>query len=336
MGCLIPIILNLVLFLAIVVITLSMFHSVVSLFAAEKEAKAMDPAAAFPAEFFYLYREAEQEFFLPWALLAAIHYIQTDYASSGGLLNGYSDAFNLPDNIWYTYMTSRDEYFRQKNGGTEDPYYPNRSYVGDIVFTVATYMEDVNYMDDAELTEKLNGITNDSKKSEDIKFYFWLFSRLYGRPGWPLPDEYGVEYITSEFGSREDPFGGGSTEDHSGVDIAAPEGEAIYAFADGEVVSVSEDAGDYGTLIIIEHPLYTRKDGEVKTIRTYYAHSQRLFVKEGQKVVGGQKIAEVGMIGRATGYHLHFEVRIKPSIFSGWQPVDPMLYLIPPEEVMNT
>lgn len=299
----------------------------------------MDPNVAFPAEFFPYYREAEEEFYVPWALTAAIHYVQTDFASSGNFFNGYSDAFDLPDMIWYSNRISREEYFRVKNGGAagddEDDKYipiePYRSNIGDIIFTVANYLKEVNYFNDKELDAALTGITSSNKKNEDIKRYFWLFGSLFGRPGWPVPDSYGVDCITAFFGVRNDPFGGGGTEDHSGVDIAAPEGEAVYAFADGVVVDVIENAGDYGTLIVIEHPNYIRKDGVKQTIRTYYAHSQRLFVTWDDKVVGGQKIAEVGMLGRSTGFHLHFEVRMKPNIFSGWQPVDPMLYLLPPE-----
>lgn len=324
-------------FLIVVIIFAGFFNSAVNLFSLEREAKSLDPEIAFPQEFFYLYREADQEFRAPWALIAGTHYIQTDFASSGNLLNGYTDAFNLPNNIWYRYQISKREYWRIKNGANEDdedyePIPPIRSRIDDIIYTIGNYFESVNIANDRELNVKINVITDDRKKTEDIKFYYWLFDKMYGRPGWPVDDYYDTTFITSEFGNRKNPTGEGS-DFHTGIDIAPPEGESIFAFADGKVISANENAGNYGTLIILEHKNYKRKDGKIETIRTYYAHSRRLFVENGQKVVGGQKIAEIGNEGRSTGPHLHFEVRIKPGIFSSWEPVEPRDYLITPEEV---
>lgn len=124
-----------------------------------------------------------------------------------------------------------------------------------------------------------------------------------GKPGkfiWPVE---GV--VTSKFGSR---WG----KNHSGIDIGAPEGTPIYASAAGKVVFVGEKSG-YGLLIIISH-----SDG---TSFTIYAHNSKNLVKEHADVRQGEKIALVGQTGRATGPHLHFEIRIESKA------VDPLQYL---------
>lgn len=99
-------------------------------------------------------------------------------------------------------------------------------------------------------------------------------------------------FITSRFGAR---WG----RQHEGIDIAAKVGDPIYA-ADGGVVSFAGVEGGYGKLVKINH-------GNKYT--TYYGHCKEILVKKGQKVYKGQKIALVGMTGRTTGPHLHFEIR---------------------------
>ncbi len=113
--------------------------------------------------------------------------------------------------------------------------------------------------------------------------------------------------ISSKFGNRFHPIDKKS-KFHSGVDIAAPRGTPISAAADG-IVRFSGRRGGYGNMVIIEHA-----DGS----KTRYGHAQRLMVKEGQKVFAGDQIATVGSTGKATGPHLHFEIR------EGKIPIDPM------------
>lgn len=105
--------------------------------------------------------------------------------------------------------------------------------------------------------------------------------------------------ITSRYGSRSSPGGVGSTN-HKGLDIAAPNGTSIYAAADG-TVEFSGYKGSLGNLVIINHG---------NGIKTYYAHCSSLKVSSGQKVSAGTNIATVGKTGTATGYHLHFEIRV--------------------------
>ncbi|EMS87282.1 LysM peptidoglycan-binding domain-containing M23 family metallopeptidase [Leptospira noguchii] len=136
--------------------------------------------------------------------------------------------------------------------------------------------------------------------------------KLWFIPGKGLPKEersffYGVAFyrplgdegiISSRFGKRKDPFTRKETF-HGGLDMAAEEGTPVYASADGEV-SFSNKKGGYGNLIILDHKL---------GYETLYGHLSSISVRPGEKVRKGQKIGEVGQTGRATGNHLHFEVR---------------------------
>ena len=105
--------------------------------------------------------------------------------------------------------------------------------------------------------------------------------------------------ITSRFGRRSSPGGIGSTN-HKGLDIAAPNGTTIHATSGG-TVEFSGYKGSLGKLIIINHG---------NGVKTYYAHCSKLYVSTGKKVDAGANIAAVGKTGSATGYHLHFEVRL--------------------------
>ena len=104
--------------------------------------------------------------------------------------------------------------------------------------------------------------------------------------------------ISSKYGIRETATGN-VPKNHTGTDIAANLGSKIKSSTDGEVVLSSEE-GDYGKHLKIQL-------GEVSIV---YAHCNNLYVKQGDKVVQGQEIAEVGSTGNSTGPHLHFEIRV--------------------------
>jgi murein DD-endopeptidase MepM/ murein hydrolase activator NlpD len=99
--------------------------------------------------------------------------------------------------------------------------------------------------------------------------------------------------ISSGFGSR-------GKRRHLGVDMRSPKGSPIYA-ADGGVVTSSSYQGSYGNLIVLNHG---------SGLETYYAHCDTRLVSVGDIVAQGQQIGTVGISGNATGYHLHFEVRV--------------------------
>lgn len=118
--------------------------------------------------------------------------------------------------------------------------------------------------------------------------------------------------ITSSFGQREDPItGNGEGEFHPGIDISAPIGTPVRATADGVVRSARMENG-YGREVVLDNG---------HGVETCYGHMSGFAVMAGQTVVRGQVIGYVGMSGRTTGPHLHYEVRIRNA------PVNPHKYL---------
>lgn len=133
---------------------------------------------------------------------------------------------------------------------------------------------------------------------------------------WPLSPK---GTVTSRFGPRRSPTTGASSN-HGGIDIANPRSSPgnILAAADGTVVRCGPGKG-WGTIIMIEH-----RDAQGRLVATTgYAHWSESYVKVGQKVAAGQKIAKEGNEGVGTGNHLHFEMHKGPFK----NPIDPLPYL---------
>jgi murein DD-endopeptidase MepM/ murein hydrolase activator NlpD len=122
---------------------------------------------------------------------------------------------------------------------------------------------------------------------------------------WPA---YG--WLSSRLGWRRDPLNGGS-DYHSGLDIAAERGRPVYATAAGTVVRAGRQ-GNYGNLLTLDHGF---------GIRTRYGHLMDFTVSAGDEVQRGDIIGHVGNTGRATGYHLHYEVMANGAL------VDPLQLL---------
>ncbi len=93
--------------------------------------------------------------------------------------------------------------------------------------------------------------------------------------------------------------------------MAARKGTIVRAAEAGKVIHAGR-LGAYGNVVILKH---------TGNYRSVYAHARKLHVRKGQFVERSQKIAEVGMTGRTTGPHLHFEIRRRDV------PKDPLLYL---------
>jgi murein DD-endopeptidase MepM/ murein hydrolase activator NlpD len=123
---------------------------------------------------------------------------------------------------------------------------------------------------------------------------------------WPV-----MGWVTSGFGFRTNPFTG-LTQMHEGLDIANRVGTPIIAPASGIVSDTGNDTA-YGKLLVIFH-------GFGMTSR--YGHLSKVLVKVGQRVKRGDKIAEVGMTGKTTGPHLHYEVKVNGIS------VNPMRYIL--------
>jgi murein DD-endopeptidase MepM/ murein hydrolase activator NlpD len=107
-------------------------------------------------------------------------------------------------------------------------------------------------------------------------------------------------WLTSRFGTRTSPFTN-QKQFHAGIDIAGERGTDIVAPAQGKVV-FSGSRGPLGKSVIIDHGY---------GVRTQYGHSDDLYVKTGEIVQRGQRIAALGNSGRSTGPHLHYVVEVK-------------------------
>lgn len=121
-----------------------------------------------------------------------------------------------------------------------------------------------------------------------------------------------LNFIWPVEGSRTDLFKEAEERRHQGIDIASPRGTPIKASGAGRVIYSGNTIKGYGNLIIVRHS---------KEWATVYAHNQQNLVEEGAQVERGQIIGKVGQTGRASGPHVHFELR------KNNQAVNPMLYL---------
>ncbi len=96
---------------------------------------------------------------------------------------------------------------------------------------------------------------------------------------------------------------------HLGIDLAAPKGTPILAAQGGTVIYAGREFRGYGKMVLIESG---------NGWATLYAHFNKILISEGQKVRQGEIIGEMGRTGRATGVHLHFEIRRNKG------PIDPL------------
>jgi murein DD-endopeptidase MepM/ murein hydrolase activator NlpD len=122
---------------------------------------------------------------------------------------------------------------------------------------------------------------------------------------WPV-----IGHITAGFGERMDPFSGEGAF-HTGVDISSQYGDSVRVTGDGVVIEADERAG-YGRLVVVDHGY---------GVTTWYAHLSTFSVLAGEQLRRGDTIGNVGVSGRSTGPHVHYEVRINGA------PVNPMRYL---------
>ena len=169
------------------------------------------------------------------------------------------------------------------------------------------------YRVDIKEVASLNGITDPSK----IQTGQWVFI-----PGAKkvLKVEIYIDDVVAEPGEKErekvaykkpnfiwpvegriaDTFDNTESKRHQGIDIPSPPGTPIKASSSGTVIYSSNTIKGYGNLIILRHS---------EEFVTVYAHNQMNLVEEGSWVERGQIIGRVGQTGRATGPHLHFEIR---------------------------
>jgi lipoprotein NlpD len=121
-----------------------------------------------------------------------------------------------------------------------------------------------------------------------------------------------MDFIWPVEGRLGDGFEDNERERHQGIDIRASQGTPIKASGPGTVIYSGNTIRGYGNMVILRHS---------KEYVTVYAHNQVNLVEEGTRIEKGQVIGKVGQTGRATGPHLHFEIRRDNK------PVDPLLFL---------
>ena len=173
---------------------------------------------------------------------------------------------------------------------------PTKIWVGQKIFVPgASYQKNIRLP--GELDKKINISHSKTPASKNPSKTFKLYK---GKFIWPVRGR-----VSSNFGVR-------NGRKHDGIDISAPSGTPVKAAASGTVEYSDNKIRGYGNLIVIAHP---------NGFNTVYAHNQVNLVRKGEKVGRGQLIAKVGETGRATGPHLHFEIR------DGRKPRNPRFFL---------
>lgn len=163
----------------------------------------------------------------------------------------------------------------------------------------------------ADINSKLSNLSDNARNVEQRLGKIYEVRKSRNTYWSALPSSWPVRgYITSGFGPRGATSVGG-TRYHEGIDIAAPVGTEVLASGDG-VVTFAGYKGGFGRAVIIDHGF---------GISTLYAHNSQVLVAEGQRVARGTPVSAIGMTGRTTGPHLHYEVLVDGV------PVDPLRYL---------
>jgi murein DD-endopeptidase MepM/ murein hydrolase activator NlpD len=152
----------------------------------------------------------------------------------------------------------------------------------------------------AALPGRIASLENEAHRQEaslrELSEYFEdQKSMLASTPSiWPTQG-----WVTSDFGVRLDPYNADRSM-HQGLDISTPHGQSVMTPSDGTVVFNGTEGG-YGKVLVIDHGY---------GVKTRYGHLSETFVRLGERVARGQKVAAVGNTGRSTGPHLHYAVRV--------------------------
>jgi murein DD-endopeptidase MepM/ murein hydrolase activator NlpD len=153
-----------------------------------------------------------------------------------------------------------------------------------------------------DFSEKLLSLSRQLENRNDMLGVLesQLFEQAVRKKLIPTMIPVSAPFNASGFGKRVDPFTGEMAM-HEGIDFLADAGTSVVAAAAG-VVTFAGFHPQYGYMVDIDHG---------NDLVTRYAHCSKLFVKDGDVLPRGRKIAESGSTGRSTGPHLHFEVRFR-------------------------
>jgi murein DD-endopeptidase MepM/ murein hydrolase activator NlpD len=156
--------------------------------------------------------------------------------------------------------------------------------------TTVTDLEDYFALLSAKLRTQLVCFTNLQSYVARIGPYVKNYPTI-----WPV-----LGKVSSGFGYRSNPMGGGGSENHQGLDIQVAINTSVRATGGG-IVREAGYSGDYGYMVVIDHGF---------GLKTAYAHNTKILVTVGQRVERGDIIAKSGSTGRSTGPHVHYEVRV--------------------------
>ncbi|MFC2947580.1 peptidoglycan DD-metalloendopeptidase family protein [Virgibacillus sediminis] len=295
-----------------------------------------------PEQFIPIYKDAGEEYGIPWLLLAAVHRVETvfssidmvspvnaeghmqfmpcswlgwEYPSCEGL-----GGVEIPEEI-KTDPDKIEEYggfgIDANGNGKASPWEEE-----DAIFAAANHL--APYINgDEGLRESLLAYNHATWYADDVLYYYRLYNdgykpkeggsvEIHGDMAWMVPH---TKNLTSDYGYRTIR---GNRDFHAGIDVAGGNdlGQPIVAFMDGKVVVSQNGIGGFGNLVVIQH-------GD--EMRTYYAHLMEPGLPVGTEVKAGQVIGKMGTTGNSTGVHLHFEVHVKED--GDFQQVDPMPYV---------
>ena len=174
--------------------------------------------------------------------------------------------------------------------------------------------EDINSEDYSSLvisnSDRLDSVTSKAARVDAaFEAVFALLSEKGVMPPMCLPVK-NLSYVMTgaSIGMKYNPFYKVESR-HDGLDIIAPQGELVYASADGVVVNVKRSAKGHGNVVTMDHG---------NGYQTRYAHLGQVKVIKGQKVKRGAVLAEVGVSGKTFAPHLHYEVLLNDT------PLDPV------------
>ncbi|MEK5071676.1 peptidoglycan DD-metalloendopeptidase family protein [Sporosarcina sp. FSL K6-1508] len=296
------------------------------------------PGSGIPLEYMQYYLEAEKKYGVDWYYLAAIHFTETGFSTHPTMLSsvgaeghmqfmpctwlgwnypgckGGLGGTSIPDSVKHdpAAIKKYGGYGVDADGdGKADPW-----NVKDAIFSTANYLSKSGFSSNIDKAIRNYNhsdvyVSNIKKKADEYKN-----TAQYVPDGGSVPNLAPGSFMRPANGRFSSPYGPrslGSKSYHYGVDIANSANTPIVAAADGVVVKVhtgcpqqghieSKCGGGWGNHVRIQHNV------QGKIYEAVYAHFTKTAVSNGQPVQQGQLIGNMGMSGRVTGVHLHFEL----------------------------
>ncbi|MEW9673612.1 peptidoglycan DD-metalloendopeptidase family protein [Ammoniphilus sp. 3BR4] len=285
-----------------------------------------------PANFIPIYKAAEAQYGVPWNLLAAHHRVETTFSTNVSVSSaGAVGAMQFMPATWAGWkyphtplgkitipIDISDPSVIAKGGGygvdgdgdgKADPYNPV-----DAIYSAAKYLA-ANGAAEGRIREAIYAYNH----SEDYVMEVMSYAERYVKVPQvvqmdagnglvnPVPTGYRV---SSDFGFRIHPTLK-NEEKHTGIDLAAPEGEPAVSITTGKV-SYAGWRGGYGNTVIVDYG---------NGVQALYGHLSKIAVEPGTTVKAGQLVGFIGSTGRSTGPHLHFEIR------KDGKPIDPEQFI---------